>query len=91
MVNTCFMCWFMLLTDAAGKRFDGLVPERSQERDSVVVLQGCSVPVVLRRSRRCKGDVFWELVGECFVYGVMDGETMADSKYQSKLYEYELV
>jgi hypothetical protein len=49
----------------------GIFPSNTQVGDLICILFGCSVPVVLRP---------WEqefrLVGECFVYGIMDGEAL---------------
>ncbi|OWP00044.1 hypothetical protein B2J93_8615 [Marssonina coronariae] len=47
----------------------GLAPMAAVEGDVVVVLHGCSVPVVLRWVRG-----WWVCVGECYVHGLMDGE-----------------
>ena len=47
----------------------------AQERDVICILYGCSVPVVLREIT-VKGETFWQLVGECYVHGKMDGEAM---------------
>ena len=93
-VNTAHTRRYMSLVDGQGSKFYGLAPNRSldgvADGDSVVILQGCSVPVVLRLSKRCKHNC-WELIGECFVYGVMDGEVMLDKSYRSRLTEFELV
>ena len=89
-VTTCYTRRYMSLRDSGQNIFFGLAPERSEEGDSVIVLQGCSVHVVLRRSHKRDG-VYWDLIGECFVYGVMDSEAMADLTYHSRLQEYELV
>ncbi|KAF7893856.1 hypothetical protein EAF00_007370 [Botryotinia globosa] len=48
----------------------GLTVAAAMIGDPIVVLPGCSVPLVVRRDR--KG---WRLIGECFVYGLMNGET----------------
>ncbi|KAH7317765.1 heterokaryon incompatibility protein-domain-containing protein [Rhexocercosporidium sp. MPI-PUGE-AT-0058] len=56
----------------------GLAPMAAQERDVVCILYGCSVPVVLRETR-ARGETFWQLVGECYVHGKMDGEAMEGS------------
>ncbi|PVH81098.1 HET-domain-containing protein [Cadophora sp. DSE1049] len=50
----------------------GLVPERTLRFDRICILFGCDVPVVLRKRQ----NDFWELIGEAFVYGVMDGEAV---------------
>ncbi|TGO55703.1 hypothetical protein BCON_0088g00340 [Botryotinia convoluta] len=47
----------------------GLTVAAAMIGDSIVVLPGCSVPLVLRRDR-----TGWRLIGECFVYGLMNGE-----------------
>lgn len=49
----------------------GLAPEIGQKGDSIAILYGCSVPVVLRRKI---GSDYYTLVGECYVHGMMDGE-----------------
>jgi hypothetical protein len=50
----------------------GLVPGQTMKSDRICILFGCDVPVVLTGW----GDGLWEFIGEAFVYGVMDGETM---------------
>lgn len=42
-----------------------------QAGDIVAVLFGCRVPVILRRRQH-----FFELVGSCYVHGIMDGEAI---------------
>lgn len=55
----------------------GLVPMATEVDDLLCVLYGCSVPVVLRRSRDEKDGVErYLLVGECYVGKNMDGEAM---------------
>ena len=53
--------------------FLALAPGATRPGDSIVVLYGCSVPVVLRQS---PDKDHYMLVGECFVYGMMDGEAL---------------
>ncbi|TGO18340.1 hypothetical protein BTUL_0010g00090 [Botrytis tulipae] len=48
----------------------GLTVAATMIGDSIVVLPGCSVPLVVRRN-----GTGWRLAGECFVYGLMSGET----------------
>lgn len=60
----------------------GLVPAEAKEDDIICVFFGCSVPVVL--SERGSGDEkYFEMVGECFVYGLMDGEAVAETNYEA--------
>ncbi|KAK1758934.1 heterokaryon incompatibility protein-domain-containing protein [Echria macrotheca] len=49
----------------------GLIPADARKGDEVWVLQGCSVPVVLRRN---PAEEFYSLVGECYVDNFMDGQ-----------------
>ncbi|KAM3074152.1 hypothetical protein ACMFMF_006174 [Clarireedia jacksonii] len=53
------------------KSLFGLAPFGAKENDVVCILLGCTVPVVLRHD----GD-FWRLIGECFVFSMMDGEAI---------------
>lgn len=49
----------------------GIGPAHMQTGDSVNILSGCSVPVVLREL----GDMsYYQLIGDCYVDGMMDGE-----------------
>ena len=57
----------------------GLCPMDTQMSDTVCILYGCSVPVVLRKKYSpVHGgfEEFFELVGECYVHGMMDGEAL---------------
>lgn len=60
---------------AGVKRQVGFVPSRSQVGDKICVLLGGSVPFVLRK-HDADGRTCWELVGESYVEGQMDGETL---------------
>ncbi len=51
----------------------GVGPGGSERGDLVCVLLGCSVPVVLGKATR-KG--LYRVVGEAYVHGIMEGETM---------------
>ncbi|KFY02923.1 hypothetical protein O988_01811 [Pseudogymnoascus sp. VKM F-3808] len=58
----------------------GAVPAGSQKGDLVFVIEGAETPFVLRHSVRKDGDHIidstYELIGECYVHGMMDGEMM---------------
>jgi hypothetical protein len=54
----------------------GLAPSRARNDDLVFILAGCTVPVVLRKCVNSSGSTF-ELIGEAYIYGKMDGEAMA--------------
>lgn len=56
-----------------GKKYFGLFPKRTQARDIVCVFSGCHVPFALRK--REDGEKS-QLVGECYVHGIMEGEVV---------------
>ena len=53
--------------------YTGLGPVEVQEENLVAVLLGGQVPFVL-----CRRDEHFSLVGECYVYGLMNGEAIED-------------
>lgn len=54
----------------------GLIPQHGKIGDQLCVLYGCSVPVVLRKQQRENGKYHWQLVGEAYIHGFMDGEAI---------------
>ena len=62
----------------------GAVPAGSQEGDLVFVIEGTQTPFVLRHSVRKDGDRIidetYELVGEGYMHGMMDGEMMTTAE-----------
>jgi len=54
----------------------GVAPGRAFCSDIVCILWGCDVPVLLRRFRNGGDAEQFELIGECYVYGLMDGEAL---------------
>lgn len=54
--------------------YAGLGPYPCQPGDKVVIIFGCASPLVLRPVGS-----HYELVGECYVHGIMHGEAMRDS------------
>lgn len=53
----------------------GLAPGEARKGDRVAVVYGCSTPLLIRKVEEAVDD--WRLVGECYVYGLMDGEAIA--------------
>lgn len=51
----------------------GLIPQYASVGDTLCILYGCSVPVVLRKHEG-NGLGYWQLIGEAYVHGWMDGE-----------------
>jgi hypothetical protein len=57
------------------KGYIALVPGAAESRDQICVLHGGSAPFVLREK-----DAGYVLIGECYVYGLMDGEMKGSDK-----------
>ena len=69
--------WGRRLIKTERHGFLGLAPRATKERDVVAILYGLSVPVVLRQVQdTTEGDNMYEIVGECFIYGMMDGQAL---------------
>jgi hypothetical protein len=49
----------------------GLAPPLVEPGDASVLCKGGKLPLILRQSPRLDGD--WEIIGECYVHGLMDG------------------
>ena len=65
--------------------FLGLAPNETSQRDIIVILYGLSVPVVLRHiADALEGDNVYTLIGDCFIYGMMDGEAL-DFKEEQRI------
>jgi hypothetical protein len=47
----------------------------SQVGDFICILSGYTVPVVLRHQEDIDGKEYFQLVGECYVHGMIDGES----------------
>lgn len=59
------------------ENFFGLAPARSEKGDLICVLAGCTVPVILRKKPGPDGSCHFELIGEAYVHGYMDGEALS--------------
>ncbi|KAL9619026.1 MAG: hypothetical protein Q9160_006347 [Pyrenula sp. 1 TL-2023] len=46
------------------------------KNDLIVILYGCSVPVLLRGPLSDGESQYYRMIGECFVHGMMDGEAL---------------
>jgi hypothetical protein len=70
----------------------GLVPRGARSTDHVCILFGLSVPVVLRE-HEIDGRSCWELIGEAYVDGRMDGEALCSlnkEEIASRRIEFEI-
>ncbi|KAK5207545.1 hypothetical protein LTR72_007193 [Exophiala xenobiotica] len=55
-----------------------VVPDNTRRGDFIAVLYGCSVPVVLRPAEGADAEEQreYQLIGECYVHGMMNGEAL---------------
>jgi hypothetical protein len=65
------LAWRRLIGTGQGRV--GLTVAAARDGDSIVVLKGCGMPMVLRPA----GEGLWSLVGECYLHGMMRGEAAA--------------
>lgn len=70
-----------LFSTASG--FFGLGPQTMKPGDILAILYGSLLPFVLRPSRDSRGATH-ELVGSCYVHGIMDGEAVQAHRSQGK-------
>ena len=56
------------------KGYFALIPERGQEGDKIVVFKGGLMPILVRNRS--------EIIGECYVHGVMKGEVWREELCQ---------
>ncbi|OCK74390.1 hypothetical protein K432DRAFT_409900 [Lepidopterella palustris CBS 459.81] len=54
----------------------GLGPNDLEVGDLVCILLGCSVPVILRHRSNSTLMSYYEVIGECYLHGMMDGEAI---------------
>lgn len=54
----------------------GAFPSSAKRGDVVCVLRGCHVPFVLRPVEEGEGRGRFEVLGECYVHGIMNGEAV---------------
>lgn len=69
--------WNRKFLVSKNRNYFGLAPMVAQVGDSICILFGCTVPVVLRRCEDDAGAVYFQLVGESYVHRIMDGEALA--------------
>jgi Heterokaryon incompatibility protein (HET) len=55
------------------KRYMGLFPQEARPADQICVFVGGHIPFVVRP---CGTSGLFQLIGECYVHGIMDGEVM---------------
>jgi hypothetical protein len=69
--------------DAKESPLVGLIPQNAKVGDQVCILYGCSVPVILRKVTSSDKQTCWRLIGDAYVYGIMDGEAIRSTSTQT--------
>ena len=63
------------------------MPKKGREGDLIAVAAGSQIPIVLR-SRR---DEEYEVVGECYIHGIMSSEGLDDGRGKMEMVVLRLV
>ncbi|KAF8861653.1 hypothetical protein BDZ45DRAFT_250827 [Acephala macrosclerotiorum] len=58
----------------------GLTPKETKVDDIICILLGCTVPVILRAVKGGRVAELYQLIGEAYVHGIMDGEAVESEK-----------
>lgn len=72
----------------------GLSPPETEYDDYISILFGCSVPCILRPCTSDKGAMYFQFIGEAYVYGRMDGEALTmlrNEELHAKTTEFVIV
>ena len=76
---------------SAEKGYFGLAPKEAKKSDIICILYGLSVPVILREHKPKNGEpTYYELIGESFIYGMMDGEAIYKALPTKMIREYRI-
>lgn len=67
------------------KGYLALAPQETEQGDLLCVLYGGQLPFVLRKSNS-----YFELIGEAYVHGIMDGEVVNSRNLRNKEKEFEI-
>lgn len=70
--------WGKRLIKTKERHWLGLAPKTVQTGDTICILFGCSVPVILREHSTNQGIKHYELVGECYLHGMMNGDALKE-------------
>ena len=84
--------WDKLFIRSDERSLFGLGPKRTHLGDLICVLFGCSVPVILRPQMNSSGfDIMhYEIVGEAYIHGMMDGEAISKVLPKTQPQEFKL-
>lgn len=62
----------------------GLAPIDAEVGDAIVVLAGGRAPFILRTVENTdEGKIYWRLIGDSYVHGIMDGEMTFSSEMET--------
>jgi hypothetical protein len=59
-------------------------PKSVQNGDAICILFGCSVPVILREHNMNDNSRYYELIGECYIHGMMNGDALKERNDPSR-------
>lgn len=62
-------CLFERVIIRTVKGYIGLAPETTKKGDTITLLEGGRLPLILRRNGE-----HWSIVGDCYIHGLMNGE-----------------
>ena len=84
--------WNRLFVRSKERKLFGLGPKGTQKGDLVCILYGCSVPVILRPHMAAYSSKieYYEIVGESYIYGMMDGEAVSKVEPETGTKEFKL-
>lgn len=84
--------WNRLFVRSRQRDLFGLGPKGTKLGDLICILYGCSVPVILRAQKDPHGLEFshYDIVGECYIYGMMDGEAISKIEPETGTTEFKL-
>ncbi|KAH9214816.1 hypothetical protein DL95DRAFT_389138 [Leptodontidium sp. 2 PMI_412] len=66
----------------------GLGPPEVREGDTICSVPGCTYPLVIRpksNNDSDEGKEHFEIIGACYVYGMMNGEVAKDPNVRDKM------
>jgi hypothetical protein len=67
----------------------GLVPQSARVGDSICILYGCSVPVVLRKHQDPHTETYWQLIGDAYAHAFMDGDLFRQTQEEIEAMEVD--
>ena len=77
--------WNRVFIRSDRNKLFGLGPTGTTVNDLICILYGCTVPVILRKQQD-----HYEVIGECFIYGMMDGEAVANIDHKNDTEQFKL-